>query len=163
MIIADSSSLILLAKIGIIDIAIAKIKKRLIIPEHVYAECTAKKELFDAQLIEERVKNSLIEKKSILNTSLYEKISKDFNLGKGEAESIALCIELKAGLIADDKKAINACKVLKIKFATVPRLAIGFYKKNYIAKNQIELIIDKLQNIGRYSNEIIQKMKEDLK
>ncbi len=163
MLIADSSSLILLAKIGIIDIAIAKIRKKLAIPEQVYAECTAKKELFDAQLIEERVKNGLIEKKHILNASLCEKIFKDFNLGKGEAEAIALCIELKAGLITDDKKAINACKVLKIKFATVPRLAVGFYKKNYIAKNQIDLIISELQSIGRYSNQIIQKMREDSK
>ena len=163
MLIADSSSLILLAKIGIIDIAIAKIRKKLAIPEQVYAECTAKKELFDAQIIEERTKHGSIERKSILNAGLCERILKDFNLGKGEAEAITLCMESKAGLMTDDKKAINACKVLKIRFVTVPRLVAEFYKKEYITKNQIEPIIDKLQNIGRYSNEIIQRMKEDLK
>ena len=74
-----------------------------------------------------------------------------------------MCIGLKSGIISDDKKALNACRILKIRFTTVPRLAIEFYKRGFIEKNEIDLIINKLQKFGRYSNEILDKMKGDIK
>lgn len=163
MIVIDSSSLILLAKSDILDIIINNAKQKLIIPEQVYLESTEKKELFDAQIIEKRIKEKSITQKNILNKGLYARILKDFNLGKGETESITLCIELKAGLITDDKKAINACRILKIKFTTVPRLVVYLYKTNLIGKIEANTIIKKLQKFGRYSDEIINKVKEDLK
>ena len=163
MIVIDSSSLILLAKVDILDIVIKNIKQKLAIPEQVYAECTTKKESFDAQLIEKRVKEGSIVKKGISNISLYGKILGDFNLGKGEAESIVLCIGLKSGIITDDKKSINACRILKISFTTVPRLAVQFYKKKFITETEANSAIKKLQKFGRYSNDIMDKIKEDLK
>src|SRR3989338_6233077 len=152
MIVIDSSSLILLAKIDILDIAIKNIKLRLLIPEQVYTECTAKKDSFDAQLIERRVKEGLIVKKEISNRNLCDKILKDFSLGKGESEAISLCIEIKSGIITDDKKAINACRILKINFTTVPKLVVQFYKKNFVTEIDANLIIKKLQKFGRYSD-----------
>ena len=163
MMIIDSSSLILLAKVDILDIVIKNIKQKLVIPEQVYIECTAKKDLFDAQLIEKRVKEGLILKKFISNRSLCDKILNDFSLGKGEAEAISLCIGIKSGIITDDKKAINACRILKIKFATVPQLVVHLYNKNFITQIEANLIIKKLQKFGRYSNDIINQIKEDLK
>lgn len=163
MLIADSSSLILLAKLNILDIVIKNIKHKLTIPKRVYEECTAKKESMDAQLIEQRVKQKLITIRYSSNRSLYDKIVKDFNLGKGEAEAITLCIELKSGIVTDDKKAINACKVLKIRFATAPRILIQLYKKNIFTKIEVNSIMENLQKFGRYSDIIINKIKEDLK
>lgn len=163
MIAVDSSSLILLAKIGILDIAIKNIKQKLVITEQVYAECTAKKDLFDAQIIEKRVKEKLIIKKAVSNKRLCGKIARDFNLGAGEAEAISLCMEIKSGIITDDKKALNACRILKIKFATVPRLIAQFYKKKLISEMEAGSIIKKLKKYGRYSDDIIYKIQEDLK
>lgn len=163
MIVIDSSSLILLAKVDILDITVKNVKQKLIIPEQVYAECTAKKDLFDAQLIEKRVREGLIVKKAISNRNLCDKILKDFGLGKGEAEAITLCIEIKSGMITDDKKAINACRILKINFTTVPKLVVQFYNKNFVAEIEADLIIKKLQKFGRYSDNILHKLKEDLK
>ena len=163
MIAVDSSSLILLAKINILDVLIKNTKQKLAIPEQVYVECTARKDLLDAQLIEKRVKERLIAKKGVSNKSLCNKLQKDFNLGKGEAESICLSIEFNNGIITDDKKAINACRILKIKFTTVPKLVVQLYKKRMIAEEEVHLIIEKLQKFGRYSDGIIQRVKEDLK
>ena len=163
MIIVDSSSLILLAKLNMLDILIGNIKHKIVIPQLVYAECTAKQDLFDAQIIKQRVTKGLIGTIDISNRKLYNKIVKDFNLGKGEAESITLCIELKSGMITDDKKAINACRVLKIKFTTVPRLVVRFYKKKLLTKTEANLIIKELHRLGRYSDDIMNKVKEDLK
>lgn len=163
MITVDSSSLILLAKLNILDILIENIKHRLVVTGQVYNECLAKKESFDAQLIEERIKERLIAKRDISNRNLYNKIIKDFNLGKGEAEAITLCLELKLGMISDDKKAINACRVLKIKFTTASKLLVQLYKKKLLTKVEANLMTKELQKIGRYSDEIINRLKEDLK
>lgn len=163
MTVIGSSSLILLAKVDILDTAIGSFKEKLVIPEQVYAECATKKDTFDAKLIEKRVKEKSIIKKDVSNRKLYNKILKDFNLGKGEAEAITLCIELKLGIVTDDKKAINACRILKIKFTTVPRLIVEFYKRNFVKEDEINSIIKKLQKFGRYSNEIINRLNEDLK
>ena len=163
MIVIDSSSLILLAKVDILDIVVKNIKQKLTIPEQVHIECTAKKDSFDAQLIEKRVKEGFIAKKAISNRNLRDKILRDFSLGKGEAEAIGLCIEFKSGIITDDKKAINSCRILKINFTTVPKLVVQFYKKNIITEIEVNSIIKKLRKFGRYSDEILNKIKEDLK
>ena len=163
MIVIDSSSLILLAKTGILDIVIKGIKQKLTVPEQVYNECTSNKSLFDAQIIEKRLEERSIARKDIQNRELCKKILKDFNLGKGEAEAISLCMEFKAGIVTDDKKAINACKILKIKFATAPKLLIQLRKKNLITKVEAGLVVEQMQKFGRYSGEIINKLKEDLK
>ena len=163
MIVIDSSSLILLAKIGALDILIKNIKESLVIPEQVYAECTARKELFDAQIIEKRIKEKAIAKRGISNQPLCNKIQQDFNLGKGEADASCLGIEIKSGIITDDKKAINACRILKIRFTTVPKLVAQLYRKKQIGKAELNLTIKKLQKFGRYSDEIMRKLKEELK
>ena len=163
MIVIDSSSLILLAKLNMLDVLIGNIKYKLVMPEQVYNECLARGDSFDAQIIEKRFKERLITKKDISNKNLYNKILNDFNLGKGEAEAITLCIEIKSGIISDDKKAINACRVLQINFTKVPRLIVQFHKRKIITKEEVNLLINKLQKFGRYSAEIINKLKEDLK
>jgi len=163
MIILDSSSLILLAKVRMLDILIKNTMQKLVIPEQVYVECTTKMESFDAQLIEKRVKEHAILTRQISNIKLYNKILDDFNLGKGEAEAISLCIELKSGIITDDKKAINTCRVFKIGFTTVAKIVTQFYNKKYITLAEANITIKELQKFGRYSDEIIQKLKEDLK
>ncbi len=163
MIIADASSLILLAKLNMLDNIIKHSKHKLAIPEQVYEECTIKKGSFDAQIIAERVDKKLIEKRSILDKKFCNKLALDFNLGMGEAEAICLCMDLKSGIITDDKKAINACRVLKIEFATVPKILVQFYKNKILAKDEAVLTAGKLKEMGRYSEDIFNKLKEDLK
>ena len=72
----------------------------------VYSE-TTKTEAFDAQIIKKRVEEKAIKKKEIKNSKLFSKIKDDFNLGDGEAEAIAFCLENETGLITDDKKAMK--------------------------------------------------------
>ena len=91
------------------------------------------------------------------------KIIADFNIGKGEAETITLCLENKLDIIIDDKKAINACKVLKIKFTTIPNILVEMCRKNIIAKSQTETYAIKLEGIGRYKKEIMERIKGDIK
>ena len=158
----DSSSLILLAKIGALDKIIDNMKDKIIIPEEVYNESVKKKNTFDAKLIEERVKMNKIDRKKIKNMKVYRKIKEDFNLGDGEAECITLCIEYASDLIADDRKAINICKILKIRYTTAPNIIVKLYTKRIIKKQEAENYIKKLEEYGRYSKEIITITKEKI-
>ena len=103
-----------------------------------------------------------IERKKIKNMKVYRKIKEDFNLGDGEAECITLCIEHASNLIADDKKAINICKILKIRYTTAPNIIMKLYTKRIIKKQEAENYIKKLEEYGRYSKEIITITKEKI-
>ena len=162
MIAIDSSSLILMAKTGILDKVITSLKRKIIVTTCVYSE-TTKIESFDAQIIKKRAEEKAIQKKEIKNLKLFSKIKNDFNLGDGEAEAIVFCLENKTGLITDDKKAMNACRLLRINFTTTPNLLIRLYKKKLITKTEANLYLDKLEKFGRYAKSISQNAREELK
>jgi predicted nucleic acid-binding protein len=47
------------------------------------------------------------------------KLKEDFSLGKGEAAAIALALGRKQAIVeTDDRRAINACRLLKVPFTT---------------------------------------------
>ena len=125
----DSSSLILLAKTGMLDIAIKGISGKMIMTNKVYEECVTQK---------------------------------NFNLGEGETEAIAFCMENNLSLITDDKKAINTCKLLNIPFTTVPNLLVAFAKKGALTSREASAYLGALAHYGRYTHDILQSIKEDL-
>ena len=84
-------------------------------------------------------------------------------MGKGEAEAIVFCLENKASLVTDDKKAMNACKILRIKFTTAPNLLVMLHNKKLIKKVEADLYLRRFEKFGRYTNEVLQRIKEDLK
>src|SRR3989344_3704349 len=120
-------------------------------------------EFFPLHVVKNRKEEEAINKKRISNKKMCSKIMEDFNVGKGEAETIALCLENKLDIITDDKKAINACRVLKIKFTTIPNILVEMSREKIITKSQAETYAVKLERIGRYKKEIIEKIKEDIK
>ena len=163
MIAIDSSSLILTAKADILDKITKCLKKKLALTEEVYKESTSKIDADDAKVIKKRVEEKILLKKEIKNTALYRKIREDFNLGKGEAEAVVFCMENSTSLITDDKKAMNACRILRIKFTTAPNLLVMLYKKKRIKKEEADLSLKKFEKFGRYTEDVLQRVKEDLK
>lgn len=151
-----------MAKIDMLDRIINNMQK-ISITNKVFIESTSKTEAFDAKLINKRIEEKAIKRYKIRNLGLYNKIEKDFNLGKGEAEAVTFCLENKTDLITDDKKAMNACKILNIRYTTVPNLLVTLYKRGSISKIEASLYFKKLQKFGRYSKEIIEKIKGELK
>ncbi len=158
----DSSSLILLAKIGLLDTAINGISGRLAMTKRVYEECVIQKSTIDSALIRKRAEDGAIKIESLKDKSSYHKIRNDFNLGEGEAEAIAFCIENKTTLITDDKKAINTCKLLNIPFTTIPNLLVAFANEGMLTIREALAYLGALAHHGRYTHDILQSIKEDL-
>ena len=152
IIIADSSSLILLAKSELLDVLAAKTK--LIISQEVHKEVVEdglKQGFSDALTI-----NNLIEKKKI-NVKKVKK-HKEFpvTLGSGEKESIELYFQEKANkIIIDDKKALQLCKLLQIPYLTTHIVLFDILRKKHIDKSKAMRSLEILNKEGRYSSEII--------
>jgi predicted nucleic acid-binding protein len=155
MIIFDSSTLILLAKIDILELFISNFHERVLIPEKVRLEVSAEgreERLLIIKLIEDRKIMTL----KVKNSRQIKKLMEDFNIDAGEAAALTLAIQEGANIVAtDDRNAIRACKLLNIDFITALAVLIRAVEKALITKDEAIIKLQKLQSVGRYSKEII--------
>ncbi|MGV8152448.1 MAG: hypothetical protein ACP5OG_05180 [Candidatus Nanoarchaeia archaeon] len=161
-IIVDASSLILLAKISLLEKLIEQ--NQVIIPEKVYIEVIKGKEkaMLDALLVEKLVDNKkvLVQK---VDTEKYDKIFRLFGLWAGEAEVLALAIDKKLPIITDDKKCLNASRAANIPAITALDVVIVLFKKEYINKEKAIKALETLEEYGWYKKDIIKFYKEKIK
>ncbi len=75
--------------------------------------------------------------------------------------ALAKDINIKC-IICDDKKAINAAKVLGFKFTTALNIIVTMCTKGKISKSEAEEMIDTLDEFGWYGTGIIKKARQDL-
>lgn len=162
MVVMDSSALILLAKLGALDKLLESIKEKVVLGEQVYREVTAK-ETFDAKLIADRVKEGLMQIRRVGKMQLFNGVMKDFGCGVGEAESITLGIETRNGIATDDKKAMNACKLLKVRWTTTADIVTEMYDKKKISHDEALAYVVRLEKYGWYGRKLIEKLKERIK
>jgi predicted nucleic acid-binding protein len=163
MIAVDASTLILLAKTELLDLFLESFPKKPFISVEVEKEST-RKESFDALLIKERVKEKKILVRKVKSKKLVHKIERDFKLHQGEAETLALCIENKWNLIGtDDYNAIKACIVLKIKYTSAIGILLKLNKEKKLNEKEAILKLKRLDYFGRYSEEIIDEVKNRLR
>jgi predicted nucleic acid-binding protein len=160
MIVFDSSTLILLAKVELLDTFIREYKEKIMIPKAVEEEATIK-ETFDGLLIKKRIEEKRIEIKNV-DKEKVENIKKDFKLGKGEAEAIILAEQEKSLLATDDRNAILACKIKNIQFTTAIDFVVRASEKKKTGKEEAKRKIDQLEKLGRYKKEIIDGAREKI-
>jgi|SRR5271165_3441616 len=163
MLVFDASTLILIAKIELLDPFLAGVSLEAAIPQEVERECCGVKATLDALMIRKAVDDSRIRVIKVKDRRLVTKLQDDFSLGKGEAEAIALGITEKAQLVAtDDKNGINACKLLQLSFTTAAGILIRSLEKNLISRSDALARLDRLAHYGRYKSSIIQDVRARL-
>jgi predicted nucleic acid-binding protein len=153
IIVADSCALILLAKCGMLEILVGTIP--VITPEGVYKEVVNKKlvkKYADAAVVSDLVSKKLIKVVPVKHKSIKIPISMD----RGEIEALVLASRTAASIVAtDDRKAIMACRYLKMPFIISPKIAIELYRMGKIDFERVKLGVEKMRIIGRYSVDII--------
>jgi predicted nucleic acid-binding protein len=163
MLIFDASTLILIARIELLDPFLAGISVEVAIPQEVERDCCGVKATLDALMIRKAVDDSRVRVVRVKDRKLVAKLQDDFGLGKGEAEAIALGITEKAQLVAtDDKNAINACKLLRISFTTAAGILIRSLENSLISRSDALEKLDRLAHYGRYRSSIVQDVKAQL-
>lgn len=157
MIVFNSSTLILLAKAGILDEFLVAVNQRVVIPREVERESCEEKDSMDSLIIRKAIQDRRISVRSLKDKRVYTKISEDFLLGLGEAQGIALALSAKAKLFAtDDGRAIQTCKLLKIPFTTAIDILIRLYEEGIVSKDEAHLKLAALVRYGRYKRGIVE-------
>jgi predicted nucleic acid-binding protein len=151
--IADSSSLILMAKCSLLEIVCGLFE--LIVPAGAAAEVASGdlvRKYPDAALISDLISGKAITVQSPGSAGLPLPIS----LHQGEKEALLLAMKLGKPLLAtDDGKAIKAARFLKIPFIITPKIVIELLRLQKISFEKAHSSLEKLGKIGRYSPEII--------
>ena len=164
-IICDSSLLILVTKLELLDILIESFDT-IFIPSAVYSECVIKgKELkkLDAFSIEKKVKDSKIIVKEIKNIKERKNLIKNFNIHKGESETIILYSEEKADLLGtDDYRTLKVCNILDIKYFTTPIFLVRSYEREKLSKEICILKLEKLDKLGWYKEDFLEEFKNKI-
>jgi len=159
-IVFDASTLILLAKVGLLREIAEEVK--VVIPEKVKAECLSK-EGIDSILISTLIKEKKIEVKKAGNPGAVKKIQRDFKLEGGEAEALWLAKRLDCPIAVDDGPTIKACKVIGQKFATAIHFLLNLFSQKRLELPMALAKLERLSHYGRYSREIIKDATDRLK
>lgn len=163
MIIFDSSTLILIARIELLDLFLSEIGMEVAVPRAVEEECCGGKKTLDALMIQKKVDESRITVRSVKNRKLVLKLEADFSMGRGESEAIALTLQEKARLLGiDDKRGINACKLTGVPFTTAIAILLRSREKGLIAKDDALARLASLARYGRYKGSILEDAKRRL-
>jgi predicted nucleic acid-binding protein len=91
-----------------------------------------------------------------------QQLMRDFGLGVGEAATIALAAPEGALVATDDRRAIHACKVLKIPFTTTISLLTRMREKGLLSREQALEKLNRPARDGRYKKEIIAAARADM-
>lgn len=156
MFVVDSSVLILLAKSGLLDTFVDNVQGEVMIPSAVESGCLAVPVRPDGVLIERRIRERRIEVKKVQDLRTVRRLMRDFHLGPGEAEALALGIETGTdAVVTDDRNAVRACRLLRLSFMTAISILIRSRDKRLVPEGEALQILKKLGVYGRYSRSIM--------
>ena len=163
MVVFDASTLILIAKVGLLDLFLTNVSVPVAIPGEVEKECCCSKKALDAVIIQRALDESRIKTVGVKNRRLVAKLQADFSLGRGEAEAIALALNEKAEVLGiDDKNGINACKLLGVAFITAVGILIRGREKGLLEESDALEKLASLAKHGRYKDSIIEDARRKL-
>lgn len=160
MVVFDASTLILLARIGLLDEFAANVQGGVAIPGELRTEvlCGEREEM---QTLLSSIKEQRIEVVKVKDGALTRKLMADFSIDAGEAEALSLALEGNNAIVAtDDRNAIRACKALKLEFITAIAVLVRSVEKGVIDKEEGLIKLQKLQSIGRYGKTIIENARK---
>ena len=160
MIVLDASAAILLAKAELLDIFFHDAGKTVLMPREVQEECCCRDSL-DARLIARAIEDKRIQVRVVERHALQRLIG-DLGLGKGEAAAILLAVPKNAPVATDDKRAINACKLLKVPFTTTISLLVHMRRKRLVGRKEALEKLAALARHGHYKREIIEAARTEL-
>ncbi|MBI2139841.1 hypothetical protein HYU14_02875 [Candidatus Woesearchaeota archaeon] len=161
--VADACTIILLAKAGILEIAMDSFD--VAIPEEVYNEVAEGKAhgAEDAFLLE-RLKNN--KKFSLViprNKFMVEKIMMDFSMGKGEAAAVVFALEAKTDALAtDNRQGRKVARINNIPLIGSISIITGLCKMKKIAKGKAIEAIEVLREEGWFEEYLIEEAKEEI-
>jgi predicted nucleic acid-binding protein len=160
VVVLNASTAILLAKLELLDPFLRDVGQTVFMPEIVREECCGRDSL-DARLITRAIDENRITAKAV-GRSAIQRLVDEFGLGRGEAAAIAMASSKKAMVATDDKRGINACKVLRVPFTTAISVLVRLFENGVVSRQEALEKLEMLARYGRYKTEIIAAARADL-
>jgi predicted nucleic acid-binding protein len=159
----DASTLILLAKAELLDIFLDDYEGTPLVPGAVAVESTASSRP-DALLIRQRIAEGRLKVEEVQESRVLGRLGLDFRLGAGEVAALALALEKgESALVAtDDRSAIRACKVLRIRFVTSLGVLSRAVDKGLLTGDVGMRYLEKLRAYGRFKDELIEEVSRQI-
>lgn len=162
MLVSNTSTLVLLAKIGCLE-SFIEISPTIEIPSQVKKETLFDIDSYYAKLIEKIIQQKKIKVVAVKNAQIIN-IMAQFKLDGGEAAAYAMFKNKRhQAILTDDGELIKLCKLEKIPFICAMAVVITLFEKQKLTKKQA---LDKLKDlhiIGRYSEKLYEHFKTEVK
>jgi len=146
----DACSLIYLTKINVKEklVQLGSVNVSPIVKSELISE---KEKYSDAKVLNENLDKKIIEEmKFKRGKSIFSK-----NVGKGEDESIQLCLEIDATLVTDDHHAVNIALNAGLKTKTSEIILIDLLKEGIISYEDFKIYFRELAQIKLIKPEIV--------
>lgn len=158
MLVSNTSTLVLLAKIGCLEDFI-EISPTIEIPSQVKREALFDKDSYYAKLIHKLITEKKI-RVILADNDKVGKIMEDFNLDEGEAATYILFNKKRhKAILTDDGELIKLCKLENVEFICAMAIIIRLYEKKTLSKQKAIEKLEELNKIGRYSKELYEHFK----
>ncbi len=162
MLASNTSTLVLLAKIGCLEEFI-EMTPKIEIPMQVEREALFDKESYYARLIQKLIEEGKINVKNVDGNKTGNIMGK-FRFGKGEAATYIMFDKNKhKAILTDDGELIKLCKLEKIPFICAMAVVIRLYEERKLSKEKVLEKLKELNEMGRYSKELYEHFKGEVK
>ena len=161
MLVSNTSTLVLLAKIGCLEVFIG-ISPTITIPVQVKKEALFEKDSYYAKLIEKLIQHKKITIAQADKTQI-NKIMEEFKLDEGEAAAYAMFDDKKhQAILTDDGELIKLCKLEKVPFICAMAVVIRLFEMKKLSKKEAFDKLEDLHKIGRYSEKLYEYFKSEV-
>ena len=162
MLVSNTSTLVLLAKVGCLEVFIG-ISPIIEIPMQVKKEALFEKDSYYARLIEKLIQEKKI-KSVAVNKDLVTRVMAQFRLGEGEAATYTMFNNRKhEAVLTDDGELIKLCKLEGVPFICAMAIVIRLFERKKLSKEQAISKLEALNKIGRYSYQLYEHFKSEVK
>ena len=162
MLVSNTSTLVLLAKIGCLE-TFVEISPTIEVPAQVKKEALFEKDSYYAKLIDKLINHKKI-KVTFIDKARVTGIMSHFKLDEGEAATYKLFNNKKHGaILTDDGELIKLCKLEKVPFICAMAIVIRLFERKKLSKEDTLSKLEELHTIGRYSEKLYEHFKAEVK
>ena len=162
MLVSNTSTLVLLAKIGCLETFI-EVSPIIEIPIQVKLEAIFDKESYYARLIQKLIQQKKIKVVQVEETKI-KNIMSQFRLDKGEAATYFMYDNKRhKAILTDDGELIKLCKLERVPFICAMAVVIILFEKRILSREEAMDKLEDLHKIGRYSQELYEYFKREVK
>jgi len=153
----DASTVILLAKVGLLEQFLDVWKGDAIVTATVAKEAWGQKPSPETAELAHLAEAGRLHVRTVRDQGACQKLQEDFSLGPGEAETIWLASRRSKTIVAtDDRLAIRACRALGIPWTSAIAIVVRMVERHGLTAELAEGFLQALSRHGRYHPTLIE-------